>query len=49
MVDLWVGIESFQQWSGFPAGRAAEECKEDEKKELGHGGCCCLEVVVGQF
>jgi hypothetical protein len=49
MEDVWVGVESFQQWSGFSAGRAGEERKEDENIELGHGGHWCLEVVVGQF
>jgi hypothetical protein len=48
-VDEWVGVDSFQQWLQFPTGRAGEERNKDEKIEFGHGGHCCLEVVVGQF
>jgi hypothetical protein len=30
-------------------GSAGAKREEDEKIELGHGGCWCLEVVVGWF
>jgi hypothetical protein len=48
-VGVWVGVKSFRQLVRFPTGSVYEESKDDEKIELGHGDCWCLEVVVGRW